>query len=123
MAKHQRSLKNLLISPVEQFAFGFRILIAPLMVVLIMGLAFLQPVINQSKMLAPHLAPEHRMDLQIASAHITTFGEKVIDTFYVTDLTGAKIENPTRQDTVRKRLIATLEGVVHERAKTKAAAE
>ena len=34
MAKHQRSLKNLLISPVEQFAFGFRILIAPLMVVL-----------------------------------------------------------------------------------------
>jgi hypothetical protein len=57
VAKHQRSLKNLLISPVEQFAFGFRILIAPLMVVLIMGLAFLQPVINQSKMLAPHLAP------------------------------------------------------------------
>jgi hypothetical protein len=73
VAKHQRSLKNLLISPVEQFAFGFRILIAPLMVVLIMGLAFLQPVINQSKMLEPHLAPEYRMDLQIASAHQATF--------------------------------------------------
>ena len=36
------------------------------------------------------------LSLDIASAHITTFGEKVIDTFYVTDLTGQKIENPTR---------------------------
>ena len=40
------------------------------------------------------------LSLDIASAHITTFGEKVIDTFYVTDLTGQKIENPTRQETV-----------------------
>jgi [protein-PII] uridylyltransferase len=37
------------------------------------------------------------LSLDIASAHITTFGEKVIDTFYVTDLTGQKIANPTRQ--------------------------
>jgi [protein-PII] uridylyltransferase len=29
----------------------------------------------------------------------------VIDTFYVTDLTGQKIENPTRQENIRKRLI------------------
>ena len=36
------------------------------------------------------------LSLDIASAHITTFGEKVIDTFYVTDLTGQKIDNPTR---------------------------
>ena len=55
------------------------------------------------------------LSLDIASAHITTFGEKVIDTFYVTDLTGQKIENPTRLETIRERLIATLEGVVHER--------
>jgi [protein-PII] uridylyltransferase len=27
---------------------------------------------------------------------VTTFGEKAIDVFYVTDLTGAKIENATR---------------------------
>ena len=73
MAKHQRSLKNLLISPTEQFAFGFRVLMAPLMVVLVMGLTFLQPVINQSKMLAPHVSPEHRMDLHIASTHQTMF--------------------------------------------------
>ena len=64
------------------------------------------------------------LSLDIASAHITTFGEKVIDTFYVTDLTGAKIENPTRQEAVRKRLIASLEGGSTERtARTKAAAE
>ena len=50
------------------------------------------------------------LSLDIASAHITTFGEKVIDTFYVTDLTGAKIENPTRLATIRKRLIETLGG-------------
>ena len=36
------------------------------------------------------------LSLDIASAHITTFGEKVVDTFYVTDLTGQKIENPAR---------------------------
>ena len=65
------------------------------------------------------------LSLDIASAHITTFGEKVIDTFYVTDLTGAKVENPTRQETVKKRLTATLEGpaATERGVKTKAAAE
>lgn len=61
------------------------------------------------------------LSLDIASAHITTFGEKVIDTFYVTDLTGAKIDNPTRQETIRKQLLEALEG--GNGAKTKAAAE
>jgi len=50
------------------------------------------------------------LSLDIASAHITTFGEKVIDTFYVTDLTGHKIENPARMAAVRDRLVATLAG-------------
>ena len=39
--------------------------------------------------------------LDIRSAHITTFGEKVIDTFYVTDLTGHKITDPDRQQRIR----------------------
>lgn len=60
------------------------------------------------------------LSLDIASAHITTFGEKVIDTFYVTDLTGQKIENPTRIATVRRRMIGVLEGA--ERKGTKAQA-
>ena len=44
------------------------------------------------------------LSLDIASAHITTFGEKVIDTFYVTDLVGHKIETPTRQARIESRL-------------------
>ncbi|ADV09361.1 [protein-PII] uridylyltransferase [Mesorhizobium ciceri] len=64
------------------------------------------------------------LSLDIASAHITTFGEKVIDTFYVTDLTGQKIDNPARIATIRNRLMATLEGIVPERGgKSRAAAE
>jgi [protein-PII] uridylyltransferase len=49
------------------------------------------------------------LSLDIASAHITTFGEKVIDTFYVTDLTGQKIDNPVRQENISKRLIEVME--------------
>ena len=64
------------------------------------------------------------LSLDIASAHITTFGEKVIDTFYVTDLTGLKLENPTRLDVIRKRLIAALEGDTTQRnGKVRTAAE
>ncbi|MEO3386548.1 [protein-PII] uridylyltransferase [Mesorhizobium sp. CAU 1741] len=69
------------------------------------------------------------LSLDIASAHITTFGEKVIDTFYVTDLTGQKIENTTRQASIRSRLIAVMAGTTAERggnrgtAGAKAAAE
>ena len=49
------------------------------------------------------------LSLDIASAHITTFGEKVVDTFYVTDLVGHKIENPTRQAKIEARLKAVLD--------------
>jgi [protein-PII] uridylyltransferase len=49
------------------------------------------------------------LSLDIASAHITTFGEKVIDTFYVTDLTGAKVDNPDRLEVIRRELLETLE--------------
>jgi [protein-PII] uridylyltransferase len=65
------------------------------------------------------------LSLDIASAHITTFGEKVIDTFYVADLTGAKIENPTRQKAIRRRLMGVIEGEAQARGKApeKAAAE
>jgi [protein-PII] uridylyltransferase len=47
--------------------------------------------------------------LDITSAHITTFGEKAVDVFYVTDLTGRKIDSDTRQESIRKRLVAVLE--------------
>jgi [protein-PII] uridylyltransferase len=64
------------------------------------------------------------LSLDIASAHISTFGEKVIDTFYVTDLTGQKIENPTRQARIRTALLETLDRPAAQRGpKAKAAAE
>ena len=49
------------------------------------------------------------LSLDIRSARITTFGEKVIDSFYVTDLVGAKITNENRQAAIVQRLRAVLE--------------
>jgi [protein-PII] uridylyltransferase len=48
------------------------------------------------------------LNLNIASAHITTFGEKAIDVFYVTDLTGGKIENAARHKQIERALFAVL---------------
>jgi [protein-PII] uridylyltransferase len=50
------------------------------------------------------------LSLDIASAHITTFGEKAVDVFYVTDLTGKKIDAETRQKTIAERLTDVLAG-------------
>ncbi|SMD04538.1 [protein-PII] uridylyltransferase [Rhizobium sp. RU36D] len=44
------------------------------------------------------------LSLDIHSARITTFGEKVIDTFYVTDLIGQKVTNDNRQANITARL-------------------
>ncbi|MFM9940838.1 MAG: [protein-PII] uridylyltransferase [Hyphomicrobiaceae bacterium] len=52
------------------------------------------------------------LNLDITSAHITTFGERAVDTFYVTDLTNKKIEAPVRQKAIRERLRAVLEPAV-----------
>ena len=48
------------------------------------------------------------LSLDISSAHITTFGEKVVDSFYVKDLVGMKITNETRQANIIARLMAVL---------------
>jgi [protein-PII] uridylyltransferase len=48
--------------------------------------------------------------LDITSAHITTFGEKAVDVFYVTDLTGKKITHEPRQKAIRERLEMVLKG-------------
>ncbi len=50
------------------------------------------------------------LNLNIASAHISTFGERVVDVFYVTDLTGHKIANPAREAAIRRRLRAAFDG-------------
>ena len=46
-----------------------------------------------------------KLNLNIASAHVATFGERVVDVFYVTDLMGAQIASPTRQAAVKRALI------------------
>jgi len=48
------------------------------------------------------------LNLDIASAHIATFGEKAVDVFYVTDLTGKKITSSSRESLVRERLTKVL---------------
>ena len=46
-----------------------------------------------------------KLNLNIASAHVATFGERAVDVFYVTDLMGAKISSPTRNAAVKRALI------------------
>ncbi len=46
-----------------------------------------------------------KLNLNIASAHVATFGERVVDVFYVTDLMGAKISTPTRQTAIKRALV------------------
>ncbi|AOO84326.1 [protein-PII] uridylyltransferase [Bosea vaviloviae] len=46
-----------------------------------------------------------KLNLNIASAHIATFGEKAVDVFYVTDLTTAKIVSTARQLAIRRALL------------------
>jgi len=49
-----------------------------------------------------------KLSLNIASAHVATFGERVVDVFYVTDLVGEQIVSPTRQAAIKRALIQLL---------------
>jgi [protein-PII] uridylyltransferase len=49
-----------------------------------------------------------KLSLNIASAHVATFGERVVDVFYVTDLFGAKITSATRQAAIKRALLSLL---------------
>ncbi|MFT9215953.1 MAG: ACT domain-containing protein, partial [Acetobacter malorum] len=44
-------------------------------------------------------------NLQIASAHITTYGVRAVDVFYVKDLFGLKITDKKRLEEIRERLL------------------
>jgi [protein-PII] uridylyltransferase len=56
------------------------------------------------------------LSLDIASAHITTFGEKAVDVFYVTDLVGKQILGEARQRAIRTRLQSILAGDARDKA-------
>jgi [protein-PII] uridylyltransferase len=49
-----------------------------------------------------------KQNLNINSARIVTFGEKAVDVFYVTDLTGGKVTQPQRQAALREKLLSVL---------------
>ena len=46
--------------------------------------------------------------LQIASAHVTTYGVRAVDVFYVKDLFGLKVENERRLAQLREALLTAL---------------
>lgn len=50
------------------------------------------------------------LNLNIASAHVATFGERAVDVFYVTDLIGHKVESRSRERTIHEHLIRAFDG-------------
>jgi [protein-PII] uridylyltransferase len=62
-----------------------------------------------------------KLNLNIGSAHVATFGERVVDVFYVTDLFGAKITSAVRQATIKRALIGLLLPDTAKTARTAAA--
>ncbi len=55
-----------------------------------------------------------RLNLNIASAQVTTFGERAVDVFYVTDLLGQKITSKARLSAIEQSLLSVLEPGVPE---------
>ncbi len=62
-----------------------------------------------------------KLNLNIASAHVATFGERAVDVFYVTDLMGAKIDAPQRQAAIKRALIQLFGSGPQTRSQTAAA--
>ncbi len=46
--------------------------------------------------------------LQIASAHVTTYGVRAVDVFYVKDVFGLKVENERKLAVLREALLRAL---------------
>ena len=67
------------------------------------------------------------LGLTIGSAHITTFGERAVDVFYVKDVIGHKVTNPNKRKAVERHLLEALADPVKKakpaRARDQAAAE
>jgi [protein-PII] uridylyltransferase len=52
----------------------------------------------------------------VHSAHVATYGERAVDIFYLTDLTGDRIDNPGRLKALERRLLAAAAGEPEEMA-------
>ena len=55
------------------------------------------------------------LGLKITSAHITTYGEHVVDTFYVKDIFGLKISSEDKLDHIRRELVKVVEPIEPEK--------
>ncbi len=60
--------------------------------------------------------------LQVASAHVSTYGERVVDVFYVKDVFGLKVESEDRIKGVRAGVLAAVDPTGTEKAMADAAA-
>jgi [protein-PII] uridylyltransferase len=49
-----------------------------------------------------------KMGIQISSSHISTYGERVVDVFYVKDIFGLKIISESKLKQVRTLLLASI---------------
>jgi len=50
-----------------------------------------------------------KCELQISAAKVSTYGEQVVDVFYVKDNSGMKVEHPSRLDSLRAALLSVLQ--------------
>ena len=50
----------------------------------------------------------YRLSLQVHAAKITTFGEQVVDVFYVQDVFGTKVDQPGKIEQIRTVILAAL---------------
>lgn len=53
--------------------------------------------------------------LVVQSAHVTNYGERAADTFYVTDLTGGKLEPGERMNRIEARLMEAASDALQDR--------
>ena len=49
-----------------------------------------------------------KLGLQIASSHITTYGERAVDVFYVKDIFGLKIQHEGKKARIEEELVAAI---------------
>jgi len=79
---------------------------------------------DRSGLLAELTRALFELSLTISSAHISTFGERAVDVFYVKDMFGLKINNKTKLKSIEAKLLEVLSGPEKKRKKaTKAAIE
>ncbi|MBR9972611.1 [protein-PII] uridylyltransferase [Magnetospirillum sulfuroxidans] len=64
-----------------------------------------------------------QLGLQIASAHISTYGERVVDVFYVKDIFGLKIQHDRKLDQIRDGVLKALKDPAEAEAAATAAAQ